>query len=74
MNEGRGRETILADLFEALIGAIYLDGGIAEVKRLFWMHFEKEIQTILEHPPATGSRASRLFSKKIPNSSRLQGR
>jgi ribonuclease-3 len=43
MNEGRGRETILADLFEALIGAIYLDGGITEVKRLFWMHFEKEI-------------------------------
>lgn len=50
MNEGRGRETILADLFEALIGAIYLDGGIGEAKRIFWNHFELEIRTILEHP------------------------
>jgi ribonuclease-3 len=50
MNEGRGRETILADLFEALIGAIYLDGGIGEAKRVFWNHFEHEIREILEHP------------------------
>ena len=28
MNDGQGRKTILADLFEALIGAIYLDGGL----------------------------------------------
>ena len=36
MNEGRGRETILADLFEALIGAVYLDGGM-EAARLFFL-------------------------------------
>jgi ribonuclease-3 len=30
---GRGSETILADAFEALIAAIYLDGGYAEAQR-----------------------------------------
>ncbi len=50
MNEGRGRDTILADLFEALIGAIYLDGGIAKAHAFFWHHFAPEIQRILTHP------------------------
>src|SRR5262245_22507709 len=27
MNVGKGRDSILADLFEAIMGAIYLDGG-----------------------------------------------
>jgi ribonuclease III len=30
---GRGMETILSDAFEAIIGAIYLDGGYQEAKR-----------------------------------------
>jgi ribonuclease-3 len=64
MNEGRGRDTILADLFEALLGAIYLDGGIAEVKRLFWMHFEKEIQAILEHPARNWKAELQDYSQK----------
>jgi ribonuclease III len=64
MNEGRGRETILADLFEALLGALYLDGGIAEAKRLFWMHFEKEIQVILEHPARNWKAELQDYSQK----------
>ncbi len=32
VNVGRGRERILADLFEALIGAIYLDGDLNSAK------------------------------------------
>lgn len=35
---GRERPSILADAFEALIAAIYLDGGIDEAKR-FVLHF-----------------------------------
>lgn len=50
MNEGRGRETILADLFEALIGAVYIDGGIESARRMFWGHFSKEIEKILKEP------------------------
>src|ERR1700722_11913608 len=43
MNDGRGRESILADLFEALIGAIYLDGGIEAARRFLFKNFSKEI-------------------------------
>lgn len=50
MNDGRGRETILADLFEALIGAIYLDGGLESARRFFFMHFEGKIQEHLKAP------------------------
>jgi len=50
MNDGRGRESILADFFEALIGAIYLDGGIESAKNFFHSHFETETQVIIEQP------------------------
>lgn len=50
MNEGRGRETILADLFEAILGAIYLDGGMGSAQKFFWGHFQNEIEGILAHP------------------------
>lgn len=50
MNEGKGRETILADLFEAIVGAIYLDGGIEEARRFFLGHFEKDLEDGLKTP------------------------
>ncbi len=50
MNDGRGRESILADLFEALIGAIYLDGGLEEAKRFFFRHFYENVENALSDP------------------------
>lgn len=50
MNDGRGRETILADLFEAVIGAIYLDGGIESARSFFFNNFSEEIEAILKTP------------------------
>jgi len=50
MNDGRGRDTILADLFEALLAAIYLDSGLCEVKAFFWGHFQEEVQNYLKDP------------------------
>jgi len=50
MNAGRGRETILADLFEALIGAIYLDGGLEAAKQFLFENFSPEINAILQKP------------------------
>lgn len=46
MNDGRGRESIIADLFEALIGAIYLDGGLEATRKFLLTHFEN---AIIEH-------------------------
>ncbi|MGH2637675.1 MAG: ribonuclease III [Rhabdochlamydiaceae bacterium] len=64
MNEGRGRETILADLFEALIGAVYLDGGMSEVQKFFWGHFQDEIQKILAHPTRNWKAELQDYSQK----------
>ncbi len=50
MNNGRGRGSILADLFESLIGAIYLDGGIEAARVFLFKNFSKEIKEILKTP------------------------
>ncbi len=50
MNAGKGRGTILADLFEAIIGAIYIDGGIDAVRAFFFNHFKEEVLSIIEKP------------------------
>ncbi len=42
--KGRDKERLLADAFEALIGAIYLDGGLQESKKLITQLFSDEIQ------------------------------
>jgi len=50
MNEGKGRGTLLADLFEAIIGAIYLDGGIEAARSFFFDHFKSDVLSIIEKP------------------------
>ncbi len=50
MNDGRGRESILADLFEAIIGAIYLDGGLEAAKHFLFHNFTSQIESILKTP------------------------
>jgi ribonuclease-3 len=50
MNDGRGRDSILSDLFEALIGAIYLDGGLESAKRFIFENFGEEIDATLKSP------------------------
>lgn len=49
-NEGKARDSILADVFEALIGAIYLDGGLEKTKDFFFRHFHQEVHQLLERP------------------------
>lgn len=50
MNQGKGRDSILADLFEAVLGAIYLDGGLDEARRFFFSHFEEKLDTLVLQP------------------------
>ena len=40
---GRHRRSILADTYEALLGAIYLDGGLEQVERFIQKHVLKNI-------------------------------
>jgi ribonuclease III len=49
-NVGRGRDRILADLFEALIGAIYVDGGLEAADRFFFTHFKEELLEQIDKP------------------------
>lgn len=51
LNDGRGRDSILADLFEAIIGAIYLDGGLGAAKQFLFDNFSNEIDALLKTPP-----------------------
>ena len=50
MSGGRGRDTILADLFEAIIAAIYLDGGLEAAKKFILKNLSNEIAAILKTP------------------------
>lgn len=50
MNDGRGRDSILADLFEAIMGAIYLDGGLEAAKQFLFRNFTSHIDAILKTP------------------------
>ncbi len=46
---GRSKRAILADATEALIGALYLDGGFAAAQRFIRRLFEPEIAAVLEN-------------------------
>jgi ribonuclease III len=47
---GRERSSTLADAFEALIGAIYLDGGLAAAQHFLLAHCQTAIQDVQDHP------------------------
>lgn len=41
---GRGRDSILSDAFEALIGAIYIDGGMDKARFFIHNHLLKDVE------------------------------
>lgn len=47
---GRERASILADAFEALLGAIYLDSSLEETRRVVLVMIEDDLRATLEEP------------------------
>ena len=45
---GRTKQALLVDGFEAVLGAIYLDGGIDEARRVMLRFFEPQIEDVEE--------------------------
>lgn len=64
MSEGRTKPSILADVFEALLGAIYLDGGLSTVKSFLLCHFEGEFEAAIGSPPRNYKAELQDFSQK----------
>ncbi len=56
---GFRRQSILADAFEALVGALYLDAGLAEVRRIVMPLFDAVVRE-LPHPDALKDAKTRL--------------
>lgn len=57
---GRKKPTILADTFEAVVGAIYLDGGIRPVRSLVRRLFGEKIDTLPGPRVRSGDPKTRL--------------
>jgi ribonuclease-3 len=51
MAGGRTKLSILADIFEALLGSVYLDGGLGISKTFLIFHFEDEFEGAIDSPP-----------------------
>ncbi len=47
-NDGKYRPSILADAVEAIIGAIFLDGGLEEAKKFIINHISAQVETCLK--------------------------
>ena len=45
---GRAKQALLVDAFEAIIGAIYLDGGIEKTRRMMLRFLEPQIEDVEE--------------------------
>lgn len=50
LSVGKTKGSILADVFEALIGALYLDAGFGAVRSFLAAHFDAEIEEAIGSP------------------------
>lgn len=55
---GRGKDAILADAFEALLAAMFLDGGIEPVRDFLLPKISREITSIVENGTALDCKTS----------------
>jgi ribonuclease-3 len=65
LSEGRAKPSILADTFEALLGALYLDGGLAVAKSFLLFHFEADFEALIGSPPRNYKAELQDVSQKL---------
>jgi ribonuclease-3 len=64
LTEGRHKTSILADAFEALLGALYLDGGLSVTKSFLLFHFDPDFEAAIDSPPRNYKAELQDFSQK----------
>lgn len=64
MTEGRSKISILADAFEAVVGAIYIDGGWSMAKSFLLCHLETIIEAVIGSPPRNYKAELQEYSQK----------
>ncbi|MBI5272498.1 MAG: ribonuclease III [Chlamydiia bacterium] len=64
IGEGKTKLSIQADVFEALIAALYLDGGLKAVKSFLLLHFEADFERIIDSPPRNYKAELQDYSQK----------
>jgi ribonuclease-3 len=64
MSEGHAKGSIQADVFEALVAALYLDGGHQIVKSFLLSHFEERIESVIGSPPRNYKAELQDYSQK----------
>lgn len=50
MHEGKAKTSILADAFEAIVAAIFLDGGLLKAKEFLSVQFESDMEAVIQAP------------------------
>ncbi|PIS02386.1 MAG: ribonuclease III [Chlamydiae bacterium CG10_big_fil_rev_8_21_14_0_10_42_34] len=65
MTEGRTKPSILADTFEALLGALYLDGGLSTVRSFLLCHYEEDFEAAIGSPTRNYKAELQDISQKL---------
>jgi ribonuclease-3 len=58
LNQGRAKTRILADAMEAVLAAIYLDGGIGAVERVIAAHWDSAVEKAASRKPRKDSKTT----------------
>lgn len=64
LSDGKAKMSILADAFEALIGAIFIDGGVSVAKSFLLCHFTEDLEAVIDSPSRNYKAELQDFSQK----------
>lgn len=64
LSDGKAKISILADVFEALIGAIFIDGGMNVAKSFLLCHFTEDFEAVIGSPSRNYKAELQDYSQK----------